>query len=75
YDLSGNVFEWCWDYYDIYKKDKQVHPKGAEKGVYRIARGGSLNSDIDACSSTARGGFAPNFKGNNLGFRIVRNVH
>jgi len=75
YDLSGNVFEWCWDYYDIYKKDKKVHPKGAEKGVYRIARGGSFNSDIDACSSTARGGFAPNFKGNNLGFRIVRNVH
>ncbi len=51
------------------------HPKGSEKGVYRIARGGSFNSEIDACSITARGGFAPNFKGNNLGFRVARNFH
>ncbi|OQC06885.1 MAG: Serine/threonine-protein kinase pkn1 [Candidatus Cloacimonetes bacterium ADurb.Bin089] len=75
YDLSGNVYEWCWDYYANYGRERQVHPKGAEKGVYRVAKGGSFNSDIDSCSSTARGGFAPNFKGNNLGFRIVRNIH
>ncbi len=36
------------------KKIKRFIPKGAEKGVYRIARGGSFNSDLDACSSTAR---------------------
>ena len=75
YDLSGNVYEWCWDYYDSYHKEKQFHPKGAGKGVYRVARGGSFDSGIDSCSSTARGGFAPNFQGNNLGFRIVRNIH
>jgi len=75
YDLSGNVYEWCWDYYSQYYREKMLHPKGTEKGVYRVARGGSFNCGIDSCSITARGGFAPNFKGNNLGFRVVRNLY
>ena len=75
YDLSGNVLEWCWDYFDAYNKQKQVNPKGSEKGIYHIARGGSFYRLADASTCTARFGFASHHKSNELGFRIVRNVH
>ena len=75
YDLSGNVLEWCWDYFDNYTKQKQVDPNGPEQGFYHIARGGSFYRPADAGSCTARFGFVPQHKSNELGFRIVRNVH
>ncbi|GAB1366620.1 hypothetical protein MASR1M36_14910 [Candidatus Cloacimonadaceae bacterium] len=74
FDLSGNVFEWCWDYQGPYQKDKQVHPRGAVSGSYRIARGGSWMAEADACSNTARGGFSPHSSSKELGFRLVRNA-
>lgn len=74
FDLSGNVFEWCWDYWGLYQKDKQVHPRGAVSGSYRIARGGSWMAETDACSNTHRGGFSADTRSKELGFRLARNA-
>lgn len=74
FDLSGNVFEWCWDYWGPYFKERQIHPKGAISGSYRVARGGSWMSESDPCSNTARGGFAPQTQSKELGLRLVRNA-
>lgn len=74
FDLSGNVYEWCWDYWGSYFKDRQIHPKGVLSGPFRVARGGSWMTDADACSNTARGGFAPHTRSKELGFRLVRNA-
>jgi len=74
FDLSGNVIEWCWDFWGAYNKEKQSHPKGAASGSYRVARGGSWMKDSDKCVITSRGGFSPEHKNNELGLRIVRNA-
>jgi len=74
FDLSGNVSEWCWDYWGSYFKEKQIHPKGTISGAFRVARGGSWMSESDACSCTARGGFAPHTQSKELGFRLARNA-
>jgi formylglycine-generating enzyme required for sulfatase activity len=72
FDMSGNVYEWCWDYWGLYNREAQSNPEGAVSGTYRVARGGSWMSEADACTSTARSGFAPHSSSKELGFRIVR---
>lgn len=72
YDLSGNVWEWCWDFYGSYKAASQVDPQGPKAHVNRVARGGSWNRDEKFCRTTNRYGFTPNDRGKDLGFRIVK---
>jgi len=72
FDLSGNVAEWCWDFWGAYGKEKQTNPKGASSGSYRAVRGGSWAKDDGACVVTARNGFSPEHKNNEVGLRIVR---
>lgn len=43
YDMTGSVWEMCWDYYAPYNTEFQVNPTGPESGIYRISRGGSVN--------------------------------
>ena len=74
YDMSGNVFEWCWDYWGPYSKEAVIHPKGAKSGAYRVIRGGSWQSEPDLCNSTYRGGNAAADSSKDLGFRIVRSA-
>lgn len=45
YDMTGNVFEWCSDYFDLYSTEKEVNPQGPEKGINRVLRGGDFRID------------------------------
>ena len=54
YDMSGNVWEWCYDRAADYTTDSQVNPTGAESGGTRILRGGSCASRWDACRISNR---------------------
>jgi len=71
YDMSGNVWEWCWDWYDSYPTDEQVNPLGAEKGSYRVIRGGSWYDNPELCRVALRNRFNPNLRYNFIGFRLV----
>lgn len=45
YDMTGNVFEWCSDYFDLYPTEKEANPQGSEKGSNRVLRGGDFRID------------------------------
>lgn len=74
YDMSGNVFEWCWDYWAMYGREALDNPTGAKSGAYRVIRGGGWQSDADLCASTYRGGNAAHASSKDLGLRIVRSA-
>ena len=71
YDMSGNVWEWCYDRASEYTPDPQVNPVGAAEGGTRILRGGSCNARWDACRISNRS-YMPgkNIKGT-FGFRLA----
>jgi formylglycine-generating enzyme required for sulfatase activity len=76
YDMLGNVYEWCHDYYgeDYYKQSPEMDPMGPSSGSSRVLRGGSYTSSV--FSYTHRS-FADNGRGSylyNLGFRLVREL-
>jgi len=74
YDMSGNVWEWCSDWYgaDYYKNSPQNNPQGAKTGSYRVLRGGSWILSAKRCRSANRGGHAPTNSNGYYGFRLVR---
>ncbi len=72
YDMSGNVSEWCWDWYGSYSSGSQSDPGGPASGSRRVFRGGRWNIGAWALRSTDRNGYSPDFCYYDLGFRLVR---
>ena len=71
YDMSGNVWEWCQDYYGSYSSTSQTSPTGPDSGAYRVYRGGGWGGSAGFCRSSDRGGDAPGSSGSLLGLRLV----
>lgn len=73
YDMSGNVLEWCYDWYGPYPGGSAKNPSGPKYGHFRTARGGSWRMDVKVGRSAARAGGSQGRRDYTIGFRIALN--
>ena len=71
YDMAGNVWEWCWDWYGGYSSGSQTDPRGPTSGSNRVYRGGCWVNCADGCRAAYRGNGYPTGWNLTLGFRSV----
>jgi len=72
YDMSGNVREWCNDYYGLYSMKEKRNPAGPSQGSSRVVRGGAWGDHYSRfCRSAFRDQFLPQLKSKFIGFRLV----
>jgi formylglycine-generating enzyme required for sulfatase activity len=71
YDMSGNVWEWCKDWYGSYTADAQTNPRGPISGAGRVLRGGGWYGTAAYCRVANRSSDDPSYRYGDDGFRVV----
>lgn len=74
YDMTGNISEWCYDWFGKYTANEQTNPVGPATGTLRVLRGGNWLVRDEGCTNTSRGALPPSFHDKSTGLRLIKDL-